>query len=116
MSRSFTGCIQRRCASPDVFTVSSLNFLTKDEWIHYVHGGDRSLLPVKFESELRATSVGGRIQVASIGDAVQDIVGVALWFPPGTDLDYKSVSTKILLLPKSNKRAGFQRETAGCRR
>lgn len=46
-------------------------------------GGDRSLVPAKFESNIRAAAIGGEVFVASLGVETNDIVGVAAWYGPG---------------------------------
>lgn len=46
-------------------------------------GGDRSLVPANFESNIRAAAIGGEIHVASFGPEIDDIVGAAIWFGPG---------------------------------
>jgi hypothetical protein len=44
-------------------------------------------VPLNNESNLRAAAVGGKIQVASYGENAEDIVGVAIWFGPGQELN-----------------------------
>lgn len=46
--------------------------------------GDLSLVPKEIRANLRAALVGhGQVHVLEIGNEVSDIVGVAIWYPPG---------------------------------
>ncbi|KAF9476820.1 hypothetical protein BDN70DRAFT_897047 [Pholiota conissans] len=46
-------------------------------------GGDLSLAPTEFDAQLRATLIGGAVHALALGPLVEDLVGVALWYPPG---------------------------------
>ncbi|KAF5383783.1 hypothetical protein D9615_003711 [Tricholomella constricta] len=54
-----------------------------DPFTDFLVGGDRTLVPAKFESSVRAASMGGEIHVASLGPTINDIVGTAVWYGPG---------------------------------
>ncbi|PPQ64457.1 hypothetical protein CVT24_008467 [Panaeolus cyanescens] len=47
-------------------------------------GGDLSLSSLQLAANIRAAIIGGEVHVLSVGPAVEDIVGVAIWYPPGT--------------------------------
>ncbi|KAF8198633.1 hypothetical protein BJ912DRAFT_31558 [Pholiota molesta] len=49
-------------------------------------GGDLSLAPAEFDAQIRATLIGGAVHTLMLGPAAEDIVGVALWYPPGKSL------------------------------
>jgi hypothetical protein len=49
-------------------------------------GGDLSLAPAEFDAQIRATLIGGAVHALMLGPAAEDIVGVALWYPPGKSL------------------------------
>ncbi|KAF9041359.1 hypothetical protein BJ165DRAFT_1530091 [Panaeolus papilionaceus] len=47
-------------------------------------GGDLSLSSLQLGANIRAAVIGGEVHVLSVGPEVDDIVGVAIWYPPGT--------------------------------
>ncbi|TFK41608.1 hypothetical protein BDQ12DRAFT_678231 [Crucibulum laeve] len=55
-----------------------------DPFTNILMGGDLSLAPHQLRANARAAAVGGEIHVACIGDQLEDIVGAAIWYPPGT--------------------------------
>ncbi|KAF8074747.1 hypothetical protein FPV67DRAFT_1665496 [Lyophyllum atratum] len=71
-----------------------------DGFNNFLVGGDRSLVPVKFESNIRAAAIGGEVFVASLGFETDDIVGVAAWYGPGqasnTTEEQREVNKKFL--------------------
>ncbi|KAF9476819.1 hypothetical protein BDN70DRAFT_881951 [Pholiota conissans] len=46
-------------------------------------GNDYTLAPGEFVAQVRATLINGALHAFAVGPALEDIVGVALWFPPG---------------------------------
>lgn len=66
-----------------------------DPLVDFISGGDDSLVPQKFEADVREAAVGGEIHVASIGPEVGDIVGVAIWYGPGQEL----MATYVMMMP-----------------
>ncbi|RDB15772.1 hypothetical protein Hypma_003725 [Hypsizygus marmoreus] len=58
-------------------------FEDDDLFTTMLHGGDKALVHLRFETFVHAAAIGGQIEVATLGPQVEDIVGVAVWYGPG---------------------------------
>lgn len=77
---------QRSLSAPKI--EDRLDFATHtlagDPFSSILLGGDLSLQPQELRANVRAALVGpGQVHILETGDKVSDIVGVAIWYPPG---------------------------------
>ncbi|GLB43426.1 hypothetical protein LshimejAT787_1303270 [Lyophyllum shimeji] len=73
-------------ADPEVKQIVGLliaAFGGEDGLHNFLVGGDTSLVPTKFEANVRATLAGGEVYVASLGTEANDIVGAITCHGPG---------------------------------
>ena len=49
-------------------------------------GGDLNLVGDSNLASIRCGLIDGEVHVLELGPNVEDIVGVAVWFPPGKDM------------------------------
>ncbi|PPQ90531.1 hypothetical protein CVT25_015821 [Psilocybe cyanescens] len=57
---------------------------TGDPFTEIIMGGNVDLSPLQIRANLQAALIGGEVHVITIGQRPEDIVGVAIWFPPGS--------------------------------
>ncbi|KAH9477741.1 hypothetical protein JR316_0009968 [Psilocybe cubensis] len=55
-----------------------------DPFTNILVGGNMDLEPLQLGANIRAALIGGQVHVITLGPQPEDIVGVALWYPPGS--------------------------------
>ena len=96
---------------------SSVTILTRilgDPFTDILIGGrDRSLDTLLLRANVRAALIGGQLDVMSIGPNTSDIVGAALWYPPGK----KAFATYVAIIrtfDSAQSSGNLQRGRACC--
>lgn len=57
---------------------------TGDPFTNILAGGNLELAPHQLGANVRAALIGGQVHVITLGPKPEDIVGVALWYAPGS--------------------------------